>query len=112
GTALAANALVLVVVRGVILCSGVRRLVAIAIVLTILEAAGLLFVIVIGLPFWSDTQYLVVPPSGFAGISGAAALIFFAYLGFDQLGNFVDVMRNTERGLPRAPYLSSVPSPA
>jgi basic amino acid/polyamine antiporter, APA family len=100
GTPLTVNALALVVVLGVILYSGVRRLVAIAIVLTILEAAGLLFVIVIGLPFWRETPYLVAAPSGLAGISGAAALIFFAYLGFDELGNFAEEMRDPERDLP------------
>jgi APA family basic amino acid/polyamine antiporter len=112
GTPLTVNALALVVVLGVILYSGVRRSVAIAIVLTILEAAGLLFVIVIGLPFWRETPYLVAAPSGLAGISGAAALIFFAYLGFDELGNFAEEMRDPERDLPRALYLSMAASTA
>jgi basic amino acid/polyamine antiporter, APA family len=85
GTPLIGNALGLVAILGVILYSGVRQSVAIAIVLTVLEAAGLLFVIVIGLPSWSGADFLAMP-NGLAGVSGAAALIFFAYLGFDELG--------------------------
>jgi len=111
GTPLTVNALALVGVLGVILYSGIRQSVAIAIVLTVLEAAGLLFVIVIGVPFWSGTAYLAAP-NGFAGISGAAALIFFAYLGFDELGNFAEEMRRPERDLPRALFVSMAASTA
>src|SRR5262245_14698688 len=81
------NALALVVVLGAILFLGVEQSVAVAIVLTDLEALGLAFVIVVGAPSWIGTDY-VAAPHGLAGISGAAALIFFAYLGFDELGNF------------------------
>ena len=111
GTPLTVNALALVGVLGMILYSGIRQSVAIAIVLTVLEAAGLLFVIVIGVPFWSGTGYLAAP-NGFAGISGAAALIFFAYLGFDELGNFAEEMRRPERDLPRALFVSMAASTA
>jgi APA family basic amino acid/polyamine antiporter len=111
GTPLAVNALALVGMLGVILYSGIRQSVAIAIMLTALEAAGLLFVIVIGVPFWSGTAYLAAP-NGFAGISGAAALIFFAYLGFDELGNFAEEMRCPERDLPRALFVSMAASTA
>ena len=45
---------------------------------------------------------------GFTGISGAAGLIFFAYLGFDELGNFVEEMRRPERDLPRARFVSMI----
>ena len=79
--------------------------VAVAIVLTGLEALGLAFVIVVGVPSWVGTDYLSTP-HGFTGISGAAALIFFAYLGFDELGNFVEEMRRPERDLPRALFIS------
>ena len=91
----------------------VRRLLipAIAIVLTVLEAAGLVFVIVIGLPSWSGTDFLGIP-NGLAGVSSAAALIFFAYLGFDELGNFAEEMLRPERDLPRALFISMIASTA
>jgi APA family basic amino acid/polyamine antiporter len=109
GTPLIGNALGLVAILGVILYSGVRQSVAIAIVLTVLEAAGLVFVIVIGLPSWSGTDFLAMP-NGLAGVSDAAALIFFAYLGFDELGNFAEEMHRPERDLPRALFISMIAS--
>jgi len=101
GTPTTANALGLIVVLGAILWAGVEQSVAVAIVLTGLEALGLVFVIVVGVPSWAGTDFLTAP-RGFTGVSGAAALIFFAYLGFDELGNFAEEMRQPERDLPRA----------
>jgi len=74
-------------------------------VLTGLEALGLAFVIVVGAPSWVGTDYLAAP-HGLAGVSSAAALIFFAYLGFDELGNFAEEMRHPERDLPRALFIA------
>jgi APA family basic amino acid/polyamine antiporter len=105
GTPTTANALALVVVLGAILFAGIEQSIAVAIVLTGLEALGLAFVIVVGAPAWIGTDYLAAP-TGFAGVSGAAALIFFAYLGFDELGNFAEEMRHPERDLPRALFVS------
>lgn len=105
GTSTTANALALVVVLGAILFAGVEQSVAVAIVLTGLEALGLAFVIVVGAPSWVGTDYLAAP-HGLAGVSSAAALIFFAYLGFDELGNFAEEMRHPERDLPRALFIA------
>jgi len=105
GTPTTINALALIVVLGAILFAGVEQSVAVAIVLTGMEALGLAFVIVVGAPSWIGTDYLAAP-HGLTGISGAAALIFFAYLGFDELGNFAEEMRHPERDLPRALFIS------
>lgn len=105
GTPLVGNALALVAVLGTVLYFGVGQSVAIAIVLTVLEAVGLVFVIIIGLPSWSGADYLTMP-NGVGGVVGAAALIFFAYLGFDELGNFAEEMHRPERDLPRALFLA------
>ena len=105
GTPITANALALVVVLGAILFAGVAQSITVAIILTAAEALGLAFVIVVGVPFWGGTDYLATP-HGFTGISAAAALIFFAYLGFDELGNFVEEMRRPERDLPRALFIA------
>jgi APA family basic amino acid/polyamine antiporter len=105
GTSITVSALALVVVLAAILFAGVQQSVAVAIVLTGLEALGLVFVIVVGVPSWRGTDYFVAP-HGFNGVSAAAALIFFAYLGFDELGNFAEEMRRPERDLPRALFIS------
>jgi APA family basic amino acid/polyamine antiporter len=105
GTPVAANALGLLLVVGVVLYTGVRLSVTIAVVLTVLEAAGLFFVIAVGVPSWTTATY-ALPATGWTGVSTAAALIFFAYLGFDELGNFAEEMREPARDLPRALFIS------
>jgi APA family basic amino acid/polyamine antiporter len=105
GMPVVGGALALLVATGVVLLVGIGESVVLAIVLTVVEAAGLIFVIVIGLPAWGRVSLLEIP-HGVAGVSGAAALIFFAYLGFDELGNFAEEMREPERNLPPALFLS------
>jgi basic amino acid/polyamine antiporter, APA family len=105
GTPVSFNALLLVVVVGLTLHVGIAQSVGLAIVLTIVEAAGLLFVIALGVPGWTATRYVEMP-EGLGGVWAGAALIFFAYLGFDELGNFAEEMRAPERDLPRALLLS------
>jgi basic amino acid/polyamine antiporter, APA family len=105
GTGTIAGALGLVVVAGLIVCAGVGESVRLAIALTLVEAAGLVFVVVIGVPAWERADYTTMPHGG-GGVLSAAALIFFAYLGFDELGNLAEEMRRPERDLPRALFIS------
>jgi APA family basic amino acid/polyamine antiporter len=100
-----ANALGLVLVTALILLVGIGESVALAILLTFVEAAGLLAIVLIGLPAWGGASFLEMP-HGTTGLSGAAALIFFAYLGFDEIGNFAEEMRRPEKDLPRALFVS------
>jgi amino acid transporter len=105
------GALALVLGAGLVVVLGIGESLALAIVLTAVEALGLLGVIAIGLPFWTSTGHLEMP-RGLAGVSEAAALIFFAYLGFDELGNLAEEMRRPERDLPRALGLAMAASTA
>ena len=105
GTPIALNALILLAAVALVLHAGIAQSVGLAMVLTVVEAAGLLFVIVVGLPHWPAASYTEMP-QGLGGVWAGAALIFFAYLGFDELGNFAEEMRAPERDLPRALLLS------
>jgi len=107
GVPVVAGALALLVAAGAILLVGVGESVGLAIALTIVEAAGLVFVIAIGVPSWHRLN-LFESPQGMSGLIGGGALIFFSYLGFDELGNFAEEMRDPARNLPRALYLSMI----
>jgi len=107
GTPIVLNAVILLAVVALVLHVGISQSVGLAIVLTVVEAAGLLFVIVLGLPHWPAADYGEMP-HGVGGVWAGAALIFFAYLGFDELGNFAEEMRAPARDLPRALLLSLV----
>ena len=111
GTSTVLNALLLLIGVGAVVCAGIGRSVRFAIVLTGIEAAGLAFVIVIGVPGWPEIDYLEMP-RGWAGLSTAAGLMFFSYLGFEQIANFAEEMRRPERDLPRAMGLAIAGSTA
>ncbi|MEM3087403.1 MAG: APC family permease [Halobacteria archaeon] len=98
---LAAGALLLIGLCGLLLWAGIRESVGFAVAFTLVELLGLLLVIAFGLPRWGEADYLEMP-HGLAGIGGAAALIFFAYLGFEGLANMAEEARQPERVLPRA----------
>lgn len=101
GTPAQANALALVGVLAMMMLLGIGESVGAAIVLTVIEAAGLVIVVALEVPSWGAVD-LLEAPAGMGGVWGAVALIFFAYLGFDELGNFVEEMRNPERDYPLA----------
>jgi APA family basic amino acid/polyamine antiporter len=105
GLPLVAGALVLVGLAVIAVGAGAAASVRLAVALTAVEAAGLLFVIAVGLPAWPQADYRQMP-HGLAGVGSAAALIFFAYLGFDELGNFAEEMHAPERNLPRALFIA------
>jgi APA family basic amino acid/polyamine antiporter len=105
GTPVGANAVALLAVAGAIVLAGVVESVGLAILLTVVEAVGLAIAVLAGAPAWGRVPLLEMP-HGFPGVSAAAALIFFAYLGFDELGNLAEEMRRPERDLPRALLVS------
>lgn len=106
-----AGSLLLLGVLSLIAFSGITQSVAVVVIFTLLEISGLLFIIIIGIPDWGSIDYLEMP-EGFGGIWSAAALVFFAYLGFDELGNLAEETRKPERVLPMALFLSVLISSA
>jgi APA family basic amino acid/polyamine antiporter len=105
GTAIVIGAAALVLFAAVAMYAGIGQSVGIAAILTAIEAAGLLIIIAVGVPSWPTLDFRLTAGSG-PGVFSAAALIFFAYLGFDELGNLAEEMKAPERNLPRALYIS------
>jgi APA family basic amino acid/polyamine antiporter len=84
----------------VLLCIGVTasKWVNAAAVLIKLAVIALFIVVAIGnikTENWSDFM-----PFGFQGVVGGAALIFYAYLGFDAVSTAAEEARNPQRDLP------------
>ena len=105
GTPVTANAVALLAALGLVVAVGIDQSVGLAVALTFVEVLGLIAVILLGAPSWTSTNYLEAP-HGIAGVWSAASLIFFAYLGFDELGNLAEEMRDPARDLPRALWIA------
>jgi APA family basic amino acid/polyamine antiporter len=97
----------LILLSGVVVVIGVRETVALAVAMTLAEVAGLVFVIVVGLPDVGSSS-LLEAPDGLFGIVGGAALIFFAFEGFEQIATLSEETTNPTRTIPRAMLFSIV----
>ena len=91
----------LIIVLSFIVWFGIQESVLLVGTFTLIEVGGLLLVIFLGLHHWGD-QPLWETTKGATGIWNAASLIFFAYVGFEQLGNLAEEMRSPKKDLPRA----------
>jgi amino acid transporter len=70
------------------------------IIFTLVEAAGLVALIVVGARDPDFGQVFLTAPH--PGVLGGAALIFFAYLGFEDIANLAEEAKRPGRDIPRA----------
>src|SRR4030095_11339750 len=71
--------------------------------LSAVQVGGLVLVIAIGLPHVGDVDLLTGP--GVGGVLTAAALVFFAFIGFDEVITLAEETRDPTRPVPRVPVL-------
>ena len=85
---------------------GIRESSSMNIIFTIIEAVGLGIVIWVGLSISGiEIDYFDVP-HGFSGIFSAFTLVFFAYIGFENIANIAEEIKNPRKVLPRAIILA------
>jgi len=101
------SALLLIFILSFVLFYGIKTSAWLAIVFTLIEVSGLIFVIYIGLPHWGSVDYLDMP-HGLKGVFEAAALIFFAYMGFEDVVKLSEETKDPERAIPKALVLAMV----
>ena len=76
-------------------------------IFTIIEAGGLILIIIIGFTVLNpEPVNYTDSPSGFTGIAIAFVLIFFAFIGFEDMANVAEEVKNPRKTLPRAIILS------
>jgi len=90
---------------------GIRESVRVNFLLTLIEVSGLLLIIVFGIGYFGSVDYFDAP-SGVRGIATSAALIFFAFIGFEALVKIGEETKDPRRTLPMALILSLVISTA
>jgi APA family basic amino acid/polyamine antiporter len=85
-----------------VLVRGIRESAWANTVMVLIKLAILLFVIAIG-AFWVQPEnWTPFAPNGWKGITTGAALIFFAYIGFDAVSTAAEEARNPQRDMPFA----------
>ncbi len=86
---------------------GIRESMWVNVAFTLVEAAGLLLVIAVGVPYWGSVDLLQVPasPEGDATVllvMHGAVLTFFAFIGFEDTLNVAEECRDPQRTIPLA----------
>ncbi len=98
----------LVVVLGLIAAWGITQSVALATVITLAEIAGLFLVIWVARDAYADLPIrlgeLVPPADGVAwlGILTGSVLAFYAFIGFEDMVNVAEEVKDAPRTMPRA----------
>lgn len=73
------------------------------IIFTMIEALGLIIIIFLGFFGQQEPNYFSLPSgSSFLVIFSAVALIFFAYIGFEDIANIAEEVKEPNKNLPKA----------
>lgn len=67
----------------------------------LIEVSGLLFVVFVGAPHLGAVDLFAVQ-GGATGFLGAAALVFFAYIGFEEIATLSEEVKDQTRTIPAA----------
>ena len=94
------SAFVLIIALSFLLSWGIRESAMFAIIATLIETAGLLIIIFLGVPYLGKVDYFEMP-LGMAGVFQASALVFFAYTGFEGIVKLSEETRSPEKTIPK-----------
>jgi len=75
---------------------------------TIITLLGLGSVIWFALPSWGEADLLALPETGPRGLFLGSALIFFSYVGFEDLVKMAEEVKMPEKTMPRGILISGV----
>jgi amino acid transporter len=88
---------------------GIRESVALNILCTVVEVAGLLLIIAVGMRYWGGVNLLETPPPTGGGVSEGlgmtlilqgAVLTFYSFVGFEDMINVAEEVKNPRRNFP------------
>jgi APA family basic amino acid/polyamine antiporter len=83
-----------------LLLMGVRESARANNIMVAVKLVVLALFIVMGVTHINKANYLPFAPNGFTGIHQGAAIVFFAYIGFDAISTAAEETKNPQRNLP------------
>jgi APA family basic amino acid/polyamine antiporter len=83
-----------------LLVIGTRESATVNSILVLVKVTALTAFIILALPVMNMENFTPFTPLGFAGVSAAAASIFFAYVGFDAVSTAAEETKNPQRNVP------------
>ena len=95
-----------ILAMALISATGMAKAAWVVIAMGSVEIGSLVVVAVVGLP--NIGNHSLIEGGSVAGVVGAAGLIFFAFIGFDEVITLAEETRNPTRNIPRALFLALV----
>jgi APA family basic amino acid/polyamine antiporter len=100
GTLINLPAVLIVLLIGVLLVVGVRESARFNAVMVAVKGTVILFFIAVGATWVKPENWTPFAPYGTSGVMAAAAVVFFAYIGFDAVSTTAEEAKNPRRDLP------------
>jgi APA family basic amino acid/polyamine antiporter len=91
---------ILIGLLSTLLCLGIKESARFNSVMVVIKLAVVLFVIFAGSAWVQPAHWHPFFPYGVQGVFGGAALIFFAYIGFDAVSTAAEEVKDPQRDLP------------
>jgi len=93
-------AAIIVLLVTIILVIGIKESARATGIVVVIKLAVILFFIAIGSTSVNPENWSPFMPQGFAGVGAAAAIVFFAYIGFDAVSTAAEEAKNPKRDVP------------
>ena len=93
-------AFIIVLLLTIILVIGIKESARFNAVMVTIKLLVLGFFVLIGSCYVKPQNWVPFAPNGFAGIRAGAAIVFFAFIGFDAVSTVAEETRNPKRDLP------------
>jgi APA family basic amino acid/polyamine antiporter len=100
GTIINLPAVIIVLLIMILLVIGIRESARFNAVIVSIKLAVILFFIAAGVTFVKPENWSPFTPYGWSGVTAAAAVVFFAYIGFDAVSTTAEEAKNPRRDLP------------
>lgn len=84
-----------------LLVIGVRESVRVNNVMVLIKLAVLALFVIVGSMHIDPANYTPFAPNGFKGVHQGAAIVFFAYIGFDAISTAAEETKDPQRTMPR-----------
>ena len=100
GTYINLPAIVIIFVTAFFLTLGIKESTRLNSIMVFLKVAVILLFIGVGVFYVEPTNWQPFLPFGVSGMLSGAALVFFAYLGFDAVSSAAEEVKNPQRNMP------------
>src|SRR5437867_10791818 len=84
----------------IVLVIGIRESASLNSGMVMLKLVVLAFFVVVGWAYTQPANWRPFAPNGWAGVQAGAAIVFFAYIGFDAVSTVAEEVRDPKRDLP------------